>query len=188
MFIINKHFVLFIRLFGSQVNQSGVEFPFASHRWITNLASKRYIACVLVKFLSITCTFKCANFGSLEQAGLARNRLWSLDDSPAPLPPANSQSTVDLMLKSTEEDLKSWPHRWGRDGMNILICSELGDSYPTFNLVLVLFSDLNYVYGFLWVLASWPWSLVCGTLIARRSRSPLLCAIISLFLISGFQT
>ncbi|KAL8471247.1 hypothetical protein ACS0TY_028782 [Phlomoides rotata] len=58
------------------------------------------------------CFPQCANFGSLEQVGLARNRLWSLDSSPAPLPPANSPSTVDLMLKSTEEDLKTWPHRF----------------------------------------------------------------------------
>ncbi|XP_022856982.1 putative glucose-6-phosphate 1-epimerase isoform X2 [Olea europaea var. sylvestris] len=52
------------------------------------------------------------NFGSLEQHGFARNRLWSLDDSPLPLSPANNHSTVDLILKSTEEDLKTWPHRF----------------------------------------------------------------------------
>uniref|UniRef100_A0A3Q7F2B7 glucose-6-phosphate 1-epimerase n=1 Tax=Solanum lycopersicum TaxID=4081 RepID=A0A3Q7F2B7_SOLLC len=52
-------------------------------------------------------------FGSLERHGFARNRVWELDDSPSPLPAANNQSTVDLILKSTEEDLKTWPHRWG---------------------------------------------------------------------------
>ncbi|XP_009794715.1 putative glucose-6-phosphate 1-epimerase [Nicotiana tabacum] len=52
------------------------------------------------------------SFGSLERHGFARNRVWSLDDSPSPLPAANSQSTVDLILKSTEEDLKIWPHRF----------------------------------------------------------------------------
>ncbi|XP_019230574.1 PREDICTED: putative glucose-6-phosphate 1-epimerase [Nicotiana attenuata] len=52
------------------------------------------------------------SFGSLERHGFARNRVWSLDDSPSPLPAANSQSTVDLILKSTEEDLKTWPHRF----------------------------------------------------------------------------
>lgn len=52
------------------------------------------------------------SFGSLERHGFARNRVWSLDDSPSPLPPAKSQSTVDLILKSTEEDLKIWPHRF----------------------------------------------------------------------------
>lgn len=51
-------------------------------------------------------------FGSLERHGFARNKVWSLDDSPSPLPPAKSQSTVDLILKSTEEDLKIWPHRF----------------------------------------------------------------------------
>lgn len=37
--------------------------------------------------------------------------MWSLDSDPSPLPPANNQSSVDLILKSTEEDLKIWP-RW----------------------------------------------------------------------------
>ncbi|GMH06788.1 hypothetical protein Nepgr_008628 [Nepenthes gracilis] len=56
------------------------------------------------------CFPQFGNFGSLEQHGFARNRLWSLDTSPSPVPPANNQSTVDLLLKSTEEDLKTWPH------------------------------------------------------------------------------
>lgn len=34
--------------------------------------------------------------------------MWSLDDSPAPLSPVTNQSTVDLILKSTEDDLKTW--------------------------------------------------------------------------------
>ncbi|KAJ0530247.1 hypothetical protein HanRHA438_Chr11g0519011 [Helianthus annuus] len=53
-----------------------------------------------------------ANFGTREQHGLARNRLWSLDDDPSLLTPANNQSTADLLLKSTEEDLKTWPYRY----------------------------------------------------------------------------
>ncbi|MFS7940393.1 putative glucose-6-phosphate 1-epimerase [Helianthus anomalus] len=53
-----------------------------------------------------------ANFGTLEQHGFARNRLWSLDDDPSPLTPGNNQSTADLLLKSTEEDLKTWPYRF----------------------------------------------------------------------------
>ncbi|XP_042061454.1 putative glucose-6-phosphate 1-epimerase isoform X1 [Salvia splendens] len=57
------------------------------------------------------CFPQCINFGSPEQPGFVRNRLWSVDDSPAPLPPANSRSTVDLLLKSTDDDLKNWPHR-----------------------------------------------------------------------------
>ncbi|XP_052196827.1 putative glucose-6-phosphate 1-epimerase isoform X2 [Diospyros lotus] len=58
------------------------------------------------------CFPQFANCGSLEQHGFARNKLWSLDDCPEPLPPANNPSTVDLVLKSTEEDLKTWPHRF----------------------------------------------------------------------------
>ncbi|KAG6424758.1 hypothetical protein SASPL_115178 [Salvia splendens] len=58
------------------------------------------------------CFPQCINFGSPEQPGFVRNRLWSVDDSPAPLPPANSRSTVDLLLKSTDDDLKNWPHRF----------------------------------------------------------------------------
>lgn len=51
------------------------------------------------------------NIGGLERHGFARNRLWSYDDDPSPLPPANKQSSVDLILKATEDDLKIWPHR-----------------------------------------------------------------------------
>ncbi|XAR51914.1 Glucose-6-phosphate 1-epimerase [Bertholletia excelsa] len=69
------------------------------------------------------CFPQFANFGSLEQHGFARNRFWSLDDSPSPLPPANSQSTVDLILKSTEDDLKTWPHRFE---LRLRICLNAG--------------------------------------------------------------
>ncbi|KAI7724888.1 hypothetical protein M8C21_025814, partial [Ambrosia artemisiifolia] len=58
------------------------------------------------------CFPQVANFGTLEQHGFARNRLWSLDEDPSPLPPANNQSMVDLVLKSTEEDLHTWPYRF----------------------------------------------------------------------------
>ncbi|KAI6700750.1 hypothetical protein NL676_015074 [Syzygium grande] len=55
------------------------------------------------------CFPQFGNLGSLEQHGFARNRVWSLDSDPSPLPPADEQSSVDLILKSTEEDLKTWP-------------------------------------------------------------------------------
>lgn len=51
------------------------------------------------------------NFGGLERHGFVRNKFWSYDEDPSPLPPANKQSSVDLILKSTEDDLKTWPHR-----------------------------------------------------------------------------
>ncbi|MQL93396.1 hypothetical protein Taro_026029 [Colocasia esculenta] len=55
------------------------------------------------------CFPQFGNLGSLEQHGFARNRLWALDSCPSPLPPSRSNSSVDLILKSTDEDLKTWP-------------------------------------------------------------------------------
>ncbi|KAK8534075.1 hypothetical protein V6N12_047472 [Hibiscus sabdariffa] len=56
------------------------------------------------------CFPQLGNLGSLEQHGFARNRMWSVDSDPSPLPPANNQSSVNLVSKSTDEDLKIWPH------------------------------------------------------------------------------
>uniref|UniRef100_A0A6N2MNI2 glucose-6-phosphate 1-epimerase n=1 Tax=Salix viminalis TaxID=40686 RepID=A0A6N2MNI2_SALVM len=55
------------------------------------------------------CFPQFGNLDSTERHGFARNKLWSLDSDPSPLPPTNNQSSVDLILKSTEEDLKTWP-------------------------------------------------------------------------------
>lgn len=55
------------------------------------------------------CFPQFGSFGSLEQHGFARNRMWAIDNSPSPLPLANNKSTVDLILKPTDEDLKIWP-------------------------------------------------------------------------------
>jgi len=49
--------------------------------------------------------------GSLEQHGMTRNRMWSLDRDPSPLPPIDNHSSVDLILKSTGVDLKT-PRRY----------------------------------------------------------------------------
>jgi hypothetical protein len=51
--------------------------------------------------------------GNLEQHGFARNRFWTIDNNPPPLPvnPA-IKAYVDLILKPSEEDLKIWPHRF----------------------------------------------------------------------------
>ena len=51
--------------------------------------------------------FQFGDLSSLEQHGFARNRMWSLDRDPSPLPPLDNQSSVDLILKSTEVDLKT---------------------------------------------------------------------------------
>ncbi|GAB2226030.1 hypothetical protein Droror1_Dr00021815 [Drosera rotundifolia] len=56
------------------------------------------------------CFPQFGHFASFEQHGFARNRMWSLDSCPSPLPPANNQWTVDLVLKPTEDDLKLWPY------------------------------------------------------------------------------
>lgn len=58
------------------------------------------------------CFPQFGNFGSPELHGFARNKLWSVDKDPSPLPQTTNQSTIDLILKSTEEDLKTWPHRF----------------------------------------------------------------------------
>ncbi|KAG2582680.1 hypothetical protein PVAP13_6KG190100 [Panicum virgatum] len=49
--------------------------------------------------------------GNLEQHGFARNRFWTIDNDPPPLP-ANPaiKAYVDLILRPSEEDLKIWPH------------------------------------------------------------------------------
>ncbi|KAJ0047663.1 hypothetical protein Pint_15042 [Pistacia integerrima] len=58
------------------------------------------------------CFPQFGNRGSLEQHGFARNKIWVIDDNPPPLHPSDSlgKTYVDLLLKSSEEDLKTWPH------------------------------------------------------------------------------
>ncbi|XP_066325657.1 putative glucose-6-phosphate 1-epimerase [Miscanthus floridulus] len=49
--------------------------------------------------------------GNLEQHGFARNRFWTIDNNPPPLPVSPAiKAFVDLILKPSEEDLKIWPH------------------------------------------------------------------------------
>jgi glucose-6-phosphate 1-epimerase len=56
--------------------------------------------------------------------------MWSLDGDPSPLPAANNQSSVDLILKSAEEDLKTWPRRYALELCGILFCvDELYDFF-----------------------------------------------------------
>ncbi|CAL1399944.1 unnamed protein product [Linum trigynum] len=51
--------------------------------------------------------------GSLEQHGFARNTVWTIDKDPPPFPTVSSNKAfIDLMLKPSEDDPKSWPHRF----------------------------------------------------------------------------
>ncbi|KAF6142344.1 hypothetical protein GIB67_023369 [Kingdonia uniflora] len=51
--------------------------------------------------------------GSLEQHGFARNRLWSIDTDPPPFPTVGTNKAfIDLLLKTSEEDMKVWPHSY----------------------------------------------------------------------------
>lgn len=57
------------------------------------------------------CFPQFSNHGSLEQHGFARNRVWSIDNEPAPLPTnSTSKACVDLIFKPSDDDLKIWPH------------------------------------------------------------------------------
>ncbi|XP_059634304.1 putative glucose-6-phosphate 1-epimerase isoform X2 [Cornus florida] len=61
---------------------------------------------------SSICFPQFGNRGALEQHGFARNKNWTIDEKPPTLHPDDSQGKcfVDLLLKPSEEDLKSWPH------------------------------------------------------------------------------
>ncbi|XP_055821647.1 putative glucose-6-phosphate 1-epimerase [Solanum dulcamara] len=50
--------------------------------------------------------------GSLEEHGFARNRMWNIDNNPPPLQSnhSNDKTYIDLLLKSSADDLKVWPH------------------------------------------------------------------------------
>uniref|UniRef100_A0A0E0G273 glucose-6-phosphate 1-epimerase n=1 Tax=Oryza nivara TaxID=4536 RepID=A0A0E0G273_ORYNI len=56
------------------------------------------------------CFPQFGNHGVLEQHGFARNRLWSVDETPPPFPATTSNCHIDLILKQSPEDLKIWPN------------------------------------------------------------------------------
>ncbi|KAL2340301.1 hypothetical protein Fmac_008241 [Flemingia macrophylla] len=57
------------------------------------------------------CFPQFGGLGTLDQHGFARNRTWTIEDDPPPFPTNTlSKAFVDLILKPSEEDMKSWPH------------------------------------------------------------------------------
>ncbi|OIW16967.1 hypothetical protein TanjilG_32834 [Lupinus angustifolius] len=58
------------------------------------------------------CFPQFSNLGSLEHHGFARNKFWTLDPNPPPPTTSNSRAFIDLILKNSEDDTKSWPHRY----------------------------------------------------------------------------
>ncbi|KAK6137312.1 hypothetical protein DH2020_028940 [Rehmannia glutinosa] len=52
---------------------------------------------------------------SMEQLGFIRNRMWVIHENPAPLQSTDSSTgiaSIDLVYKSTDDDLRFWPHRF----------------------------------------------------------------------------
>lgn len=58
------------------------------------------------------CFPQFGNCGSVEQNGFARNKIWTIEKNAPPIHPNDPQgkSSVDLLLKPSDEDLKCWPH------------------------------------------------------------------------------
>ncbi|EOA16987.1 hypothetical protein CARUB_v10005219mg [Capsella rubella] len=54
-----------------------------------------------------------SNTGPLPSHGFARQRFWEIDANPPPLPSSSSSHAfVDLILRSSDDDLKIWPHKF----------------------------------------------------------------------------
>ncbi|CAN0825162.1 Putative glucose-6-phosphate 1-epimerase [Linum grandiflorum] len=98
-----------VSLHGAQVvswrNELGEELLFTSTKPIVK-QTKAIMGGIPI------CFPQFGNCGSLEQQGFARNKLWRIDQDPPPLHSHDSccKSFVDLVFRSSEEDLKCWPH------------------------------------------------------------------------------
>ncbi|ESQ54707.1 hypothetical protein EUTSA_v10025755mg [Eutrema salsugineum] len=54
-----------------------------------------------------------SNTGPLPSHGFVRNRFWEIDTNPPQLPSSSSYvAWVDLILRSSQDDLKIWPHKF----------------------------------------------------------------------------
>ncbi|CAH2077931.1 unnamed protein product [Thlaspi arvense] len=54
-----------------------------------------------------------SNTGPLPGHGFVRNRFWKIDAHPPPLPShPSSNALVDLILRSSQDDFKIWPHKF----------------------------------------------------------------------------
>ncbi|ESQ54708.1 hypothetical protein EUTSA_v10026020mg [Eutrema salsugineum] len=54
-----------------------------------------------------------SNTGPLPSHGFVRNRFWKIDTNPPHLPShPSSNARIDLILRSSEDDLKIWPHKY----------------------------------------------------------------------------
>lgn len=177
--------LLFHRQFGNPQKLLGEVYLFAFHR-SDSKRWKFFFFCFAFRVVEIEksfhyfCLLQFGNLGSLEQHGFARNRLWSLDNDPSPLPPANNQSSVDLILKSTEEDLKTWPRRYALEGCDHCIKHVLSWTlllliWSPFNLLLVFSEGLNCDFASLLALESSLWSHEWEIRIAGNSLLRLHC-------------
>ncbi|KAF9617756.1 hypothetical protein IFM89_038518 [Coptis chinensis] len=98
-----------VSLYGGQViswrNDRGEELLFTSNKAIFKPPKAMRGGIPL-------CFPQFGNGGCLEQHGFARNKIWTIDDNPPPLhqSDSNGKAFVDLLLKSSEEDFKCWPH------------------------------------------------------------------------------
>ncbi|XP_057496162.1 putative glucose-6-phosphate 1-epimerase isoform X2 [Actinidia eriantha] len=94
-----------VLLHGGQVvswkNKHGEELLFMSSKpiWKSCKAVRGGISTYFPQF---------GNLGSLFHRS-PRNRLWSLDNCPLPVAPTSNRSSVDLIFKPAEEDMKMWP-------------------------------------------------------------------------------
>lgn len=55
-----------------------------------------------------------SNTGPLPSHGFVRNRFWKIEAHPIPVPSSHHSSSalVDLIIRSSQDDLKIWPHKF----------------------------------------------------------------------------